>query len=204
MSAIPYTVEPRPDTGVNNVKLGMWLFLASEAMLFAGLFSAYFMLRAGAAEPWQPLRDHLGNAARNTLMLLAASGTFAAAVAAARARTVLPVWGGMVAGFRMYLYPAVLFALAFCALKASEYAALFDRGLGPATNTQFAVYFLLTGVHLLHVAGGMVVTTWLALTRASTWASSPAAVVNRMEAVALYWYFVDVIWLILVVLLYVV
>jgi heme/copper-type cytochrome/quinol oxidase subunit 3 len=203
MSAIPYTVERRPDTGVNNVKLGMWLFLASEAMLFAGLFSAYFMLRAGATEPWQPFRDHLGIAGRNTMVLFAATAVFAVAVAAARARTVLPVWGGTLA-FRLYLYPSVLFALAFCALKGSEYAALFERGLGPATSTQLAVYFLLTGVHLIHVAGGMLVSVWLAFTGASTWKASPAVVVNRLEAVALYWYFVDAVWVAIVVLLYVV
>jgi|SRR5436190_211151 heme/copper-type cytochrome/quinol oxidase subunit 3 len=203
MSAIPYTVERRPDTGVNNVKLGMWLFLASEAMLFAGLFSAYFMLRAGAAEPWQPLRDHLGAAARNTVVLMASTGAFGAAVAAARARTVMPVWGGMLA-FRLWLNSSALFALAFCVVKAGEYAALFAQGLGPATNTQLSVYFLLTGVHLLHVAGGIVVCLWLALTRPATWAAAPPVVINRLEAAMLYWYFVDLVWLMLVVLLYVV
>lgn len=203
MTAVPYTVEPRPDTGVNNVKLGTWLFLASEAMLFAGLFSAYFMLRAGAGQPWQPIRDHLGAAGRNTVVLLAGSGAFVAAVHAARARTVLAAFGGVLA-FRAWLYAGSLFALAFCALKAAEYSALFGQGLGPATNTQLAVYFLLTGVHLLHVAGGLILNLRLALTRVVTWRSSPAAVVNRLEAAALYWYFVDAVWLMLVVLLYVV
>ena len=75
MSAIPYTVERRPDTGVNNVQLGMWLFLASEAMLFAGLFSAYFMLRAGAPEPWLPLaqRRHGLNVLRSGPIVRCAS-----------------------------------------------------------------------------------------------------------------------------------
>ncbi len=47
---IPYTVAERPDTGLNNVKLGIWLFLASEVMLFGGLFSTYILLRVGATE----------------------------------------------------------------------------------------------------------------------------------------------------------
>ena len=46
---IPYTVETRPDTGLHNSKLGIWLFLASEVMLFAGLFSTYILLRTGSA-----------------------------------------------------------------------------------------------------------------------------------------------------------
>jgi heme/copper-type cytochrome/quinol oxidase subunit 3 len=202
MSAIPYTVERRPDTGVNNVMLGTWLFLASEAMLFAGLFSAYFMLRAGAEQPWQAFRDHLGLAGRNTMILGAASWTFFAAVSAARAGTVFPGWGGGFA-YRPWLCASALFGLAFCALKAGEYSALFARGLGPGTSTQLAVYFLLTGVHLLHVAGGILLNLWLAATFRSNRASSAPIVINRLEAAALYWYFVDAVWLILVVLLYV-
>ena len=52
---IPYTVEVRPDTGLTNPKLGIWLFLASEVMLFGALFSSYILLRTGAAE-WPPPR----------------------------------------------------------------------------------------------------------------------------------------------------
>ena len=51
---IPYTVEPRPDTGIYNAKVGIWLFLASEVMLFGGLFSAYVLLRVGADEGYWP------------------------------------------------------------------------------------------------------------------------------------------------------
>ena len=51
---IPYTVQPRPDIGLYNAKLGIWLFLASEVMLFGGLFSAYVLLRVGAAPGYWP------------------------------------------------------------------------------------------------------------------------------------------------------
>ncbi|MEO6237066.1 MAG: cytochrome c oxidase subunit 3 [Vicinamibacterales bacterium] len=203
MSAIPYTVDRRPDTGVNNVQLGMWLFLASEAMLFAGLFSAYFMLRAGAAEPWLPLRGHLASAGTSTFVLFAGTAGFVAAVRAARAKRELPLWGGVMA-FRVMLFASSLFALSFCALKLSDYASLSEAGLGPATSTRMAVYFLLTGVHLVHVAGGLLVNLALLLTSPGTWRDAPLLVVNRLEALALYWYFVDAVWLIVFVLLYVV
>ena len=60
---IPYTVQPRPDTGLYNAKVGIWLFLASEVMLFGALFSAYILLRVGAPEGYWPhgwLDVHVG------------------------------------------------------------------------------------------------------------------------------------------------
>jgi cytochrome c oxidase subunit III len=72
MMDIPYTVERRPDTGINNVLLGTWLFLASEVMLFGGLFSAYVLLRAGAtAWPEGSSVSSVPLGALNTLVLLA-------------------------------------------------------------------------------------------------------------------------------------
>ena len=58
MSNLPYILEERPDTGLNNSKLGIWIFLASEVMLFGGLFSAYILLRTGAPI-WPPLTKTL-------------------------------------------------------------------------------------------------------------------------------------------------
>ena len=72
---IPYTVEVRPDTGLSNGKLGVWLFLASEVMLFGGLFSAYVMLRTGVSD-W-PRGSTLLNvplATLNTMVLITRSG----------------------------------------------------------------------------------------------------------------------------------
>jgi len=189
MNAIPYTVERRPDTGVNNVQLGIWLFLASEVMLFGGLFSAYFMLRAGAPSPWVPLRDHLGPAALATVSLL--FGTIAVGIAS-RA----------VPRYRRWLISASLFALVFCAFKADDYQRFIAAHRGPAASTQMATYFLLTGVHLIHVLGGVLANIWVMLRSGA--APDPAPAVNRLRALGLYWGFVDVIWLLILVLLYVV
>src|SRR5215510_8420286 len=71
---IPYTVEPRPDSGLANGKLGIWLFLASEVMLFGALFSTYILLRVGAVEwPHGELNVWLG--ATNTVILICSSVT---------------------------------------------------------------------------------------------------------------------------------
>ena len=75
---IPYTVEPRPDSGLANGKLGIWLFLASEVMLFGALFSTYILLRVGALEwPHGELNVWLG--AINTVILICSSVTMVVA-----------------------------------------------------------------------------------------------------------------------------
>ena len=80
---IPYTVEARPDSGLYNAKLGIWLFLASEVMLFGALFSSYILLRVGAPEGYWPhgwLNVPVGTV--NTLVLITSSITTVLAWAA--------------------------------------------------------------------------------------------------------------------------
>ena len=80
---IPYTVETRPDTGLANGKLGIWLFLASEVMLFGALFSTYIILRTGSVEwPHGELNVWLG--AANTVILISSSVTMVPAVRGGR------------------------------------------------------------------------------------------------------------------------
>jgi heme/copper-type cytochrome/quinol oxidase subunit 3 len=189
MNAIPYTVERRPDTGVNNVQLGMWLFLASEAMLFGGLFSAYFMLRAGAPAPWLPLSDHLSGAVLATVNVILATAGVAAA-------------GRYLQRYRLCLGIASVFGVIFCLRKAADYQHFIAAGLGPAASTQMATYFLLTGVHLLHVAGGVLANLFVVVRSGA--APDPAPTANRLRALTLYWTFVDVVWLAIFVMLYVV
>jgi heme/copper-type cytochrome/quinol oxidase subunit 3 len=193
MDAAPYTVERRPDTGVNNVKLGVWLFLASEVMLFGGLFSAYFTLRSDAAS-WAPLVSHRPIAFVNTALLLVAGAAFAAGIKAARGRNV--------ARFRYATAGALVLAAGFLVLKGIEYTRAIHEGMLPRTSTEAGLYYLLTGVHAVHVLGGIIVSVWLVATSRTVWDAEPARVVNRLEATALYWYFVDAIWVVLVVLLY--
>lgn len=188
MTAIPYTVERRPDTGVNNVQLGIWLFLASEVMLFGGLFSAYFMLRAGSLTAWVPLRDHLPSALAATVLLMVA--------------TALTSTAGRWRAYRVALATAMVFALTFCVVKSMDHQALFEAGRGPASSTQMAVYFLLTGVHMMHVFAGVIVNGWVMVVSGGS--AVPAVLANRLRATSLYWYFVDAVWLVMLVVLYVV
>lgn len=196
MTVIPYTFERRPDTGVNNVKLGVWLFLASEVMFFGGLFSAYFMLRAGAESwPHGPAVLNLGLGLTNTVVLLAGTGVFTRAVRAARSGRADPI--------RRFLALSGLLAVAFLGIKGFEYSREIGAGLVPRTSTFFALYYTLTAVHALHVLGGLLLSIWLWTTSPSAWQTAPRHVVNRLEAAAMYWYFVDAIWVMIVLLMYV-
>src|SRR6266446_1565131 len=101
---IPYVVEPRPDTGLHNGKLGIWLFLASEVMLFGALFSTYILLRVGAAEwPHGELSVWLG--AANTVILISSSVTMVMAWASLK----MNQWGK----HRLYLSATVVLSLLF-------------------------------------------------------------------------------------------
>jgi len=184
---IPYTVERRPDTGVTNVTMGVWLFLASEVMLFGALFSAYALLRV-SAPAWPSGRDvlDLKMGVINTAVILISTALVW------RASRMHPVHGRRVA-------VSTLLAVAFLAFKALEYHDDFARGLVPSVNTFLAMYFTLTGLHALHVVGGAMANVWLL---ASARRVDARMTTGRAHAIALYWVFVDVVWLVIFGLFY--
>src|SRR5512138_1068536 len=110
---IPYTVTERPDTGLANGKLGIWLFLASEVMLFGAFFSTYIILRVGSTEwPYNSLNVWLGMA--NTFILIASSVTMVMAWATLKLNDF--------AKHRIYLIATFLLAAVFLVNKYFEYA----------------------------------------------------------------------------------
>ena len=190
---IPYTVEARPDTGLPNGKLGTWLFLASEVMLFGALFSTYIILRVGAAEwPHGELNIVLG--ALNTVLLISSSVTMVMAWASLK----MNEWSK----HRMYLGLTVLLALIFLVNKYFEYADHFARGEGPWHSTFLAIYFTLTGLHGLHILGGVVVMGYFLGPGTKLWKKNPEQFTNRIENTGLYWHFVDLVWIFLFPVLY--
>ena len=191
---IPYTVERRADTGVNNVTLGIWLFLASEVMLFGALFSAYALLRTSSPDwPSGPAVLSTALGAGNTVILLITTTIVWRARSASLATPASP---GAVRG---WLLTATLVAAVFLAFKATEYRGEIARGLVPSVNTFIAMYFVLTGLHALHVAGGMIANLWAAA--GASRLGSPITA-GRVRAITLYWAFVDVVWLVILVLMY--
>jgi cytochrome c oxidase subunit 3 len=185
---IPYTVEERPDTGLANGRLGIWLFLASEVMLFGALFSTYIILRVGALEwPHGELSITLG--AINTVILISSSVTMVMAWASLKMRE----WGK----HRLYLALTFVLALVFLINKYFEYSAHLAGGEGPWHSTFLAIYFTLTGLHGLHIVCGMIVMGYFLGPGAKMWKTNPEQFVNRIEYTGLYWHFVDLVWIFL-------
>ena len=193
---IPYTVEVRRDTNLYNAKLGMWLFLASEVMLFGALFSSYVLLRVGHPEWLYGADKHLSVplGTFNTLVLISSGITILLAWAALR----LNDFGK----FKLWMGLTIALGILFLGVKATEYAAKFAGGHYPHTHTFFAIYFLMSGLHALHVVGGLLVKVYLWGPGSRMWATDPERFTNRVEVVALYWHFVDLVWMFLFPVLY--
>ncbi|HSH37729.1 MAG TPA: cytochrome c oxidase subunit 3 [Chthoniobacterales bacterium] len=280
---IPYTTTSRPDTGLWNAKIGIWLFLASEVMLFGGLFSAYIFLRLDAPPGHWPrglLNVPVGT--MNTAILIASSVTVVLAWAALKMR--------QFSRYKLYMGITILCGVIFLAVKlANEWPDKFhhfgayikpdklekyepylgnkyakDKGLDqrveitghleneealhdpnvkeyhvkldavnadptnpegdrphfwplpksdkvahiakedvshadmfvPKHNTFFATYFTITGLHGLHVLGGVLIFLyfWLPI-GANLYKRNPEHLANRVEVAGLFWHFVDLVWI---------
>src|SRR3989338_2330641 len=195
MDAIPYTVEQRKDTGLYNAKLGIWLFLASEVMLFGALFSTYVLLRVGA-EHW-PLGSSILNVpigAFNTAVLIASSVTMVMSWVALKEKSFKR--------FRLFLGVTILLALTFLVVKGFEYNAKFAHHFFPEKSTFLAIYFTLTGLHALHIVGGVIVNGYFWGPGSNMWVEDPQRFINRIEVAGLYWHFVDLVWIFLFPVLY--
>jgi len=276
---IPYTREARPDTGLYNAKVGIWLFLASEVMLFGALFSTYILLRVSAPDELWPhgwLNVKWGTA--NTIVLITSSITTVMAWASLKLN--------QFSKFKLYHACTIVLALTFAGIKSIEYHDKFthyevtladgtfvdghmvphenklarqDDGTytgyaifsghtvkeekelydlhskhkkteaqaetasthaehqeirvegsqikkmsnyGPWHNTYTAIYFTLTGLHALHVIGGAIVIGFLWGPGAKMWKTDPERFTNRIEISGLFWHFVDLVWIFLFPVLY--
>ncbi|MCP5519091.1 MAG: heme-copper oxidase subunit III [Verrucomicrobiales bacterium] len=270
---IPYTVQARPDTGLYNAKVGIWLFLASEVMLFGALFSSYVLLRVGS-ETWPQGLLNVPLGTINTVVLICSSITVVLAWASLK----LKDFGS----YKLYQGVTVLLAATFMVIKSFEYrdklthywvrlndgtemtghiegkpfnwtkatlskpelglteihfhpdpvpaatgahadseaahghegAAAHEsltipvseisrlESFGPWRSTYLAIYFTLTGLHALHVVGGALVIGFLWGPGSRMWRSDPERLTNRVEVSGLFWHFVDLVWIFLFPVLY--
>ncbi|HTO96177.1 MAG TPA: cytochrome c oxidase subunit 3 family protein [Myxococcales bacterium] len=188
------------------MRLGMWLFLATEILLFAGLFTGYAVYRFEFPLAFADGSRHLNLAAGtvNTVVLITSS--FTVALAIHFARTDRP------RAAAVCLVLTILMALAFLGIKAIEYTEHFhERALPgkfyafkevpiPGAAMFYSLYFLMTGLHGLHVVIGMSVLTWI------LWRTLQGRYSSRyytgLELGGLYWHLVDLIWIFLYPLLY--
>lgn len=180
-------------TGIPSGKLGVWLFLASELMLFGTLFTTYLVLRMAAPSwprGWDVLNVPLATV--NTVVLISSSVTMVLAYAKAYERKL--------SGFRFYMGLTIALGCVFLVIKAFEYGAKFEHHHYPSTSIFYAIYFTLTGLHCLHVIGGLIFNGALLALSGKQW--DHPLFVGRIECAGLYWHFVDVVWIYLFPALY--
>jgi len=190
----------------DSAKLGMWVFLLTEILLFGGLFVAYAVYRS-----WNP--DMFYNAHKfldvtmgsiNTVVLITSSVTMALAIRSMQL--------GNKKQTLALLWTTLLLAAVFLLIKYFEYSHKFHLGQLPGkyytftgvqgTNPHifFSIYFIMTGLHGFHVMAGMGVITWMII-RTSRNEFSPEYY-TPLEMTGLYWHLVDLIWIYLFPLLY--
>src|SRR4051794_30358581 len=175
-----------PDThsGISNAKLGVWLFLASEVMLFATLFTTYIVLRMGSASwPWGWDALNVPLATLNTAILISSSVTIVRAYARAYDRDGV--------AFRLWTAGTLALSFAFLGGKAFEYGHEFHLGIGPSTSAFYAVYFTMTGLHGVHILGGIAVNGGLLYMSFVKEHWEHPLFLGRVEGAGLYWHFVD-------------
>lgn len=186
---------------VTAVRLGMWIFLGSETLLFAGLFGLYATYRVAHPGVFAAAIDHndklLGSL--NTVVLIGSS------YAVAMAHHVLK--GGRPDRAVKLIGVTLALAATFLCIKAFEYGHHFDEGIYPggrgahfagapaATAIFFTLYFATTGLHAVHVVAGMAVLAWIA--RRIHQRRVTAEREHVLELGALYWHLVDVVWIFL-------
>ena len=191
----------------SSAKLGMWLFLAQEVLFFGGVFVAYAIVRYFYPETMLAAHEHLSvpMGATNTVVLLFSSLTMALGVRAAQT--------GDQKQLQLMLWLTIACAFAFMVIKGFEYNHKFHEGLFPgkyykgegiagSPHIFFGLYFTMTGLHALHVVIGIGILFWI-LIRAKRGEFGPLYY-TPVETVGLYWHLVDLVWIFLFPLLYLV
>lgn len=202
-AAVPIqTDQAEPGIPVSNLKLGMWVFLLSEVMFFTALIGSYILLRAARpeafAEPGVVLNVPL--TAFNTFVLICSSVTMVKAFAA--------IQNGDQAGLRRWLMATVALGAFFLGVQAYEYYKLIEHGFVPLASAYAAegealyggTFYTLTGFHGAHVSIGVLAMIWITI-RAFRGRYTQESH-DGVETMGLYWHFVDLVWILLFTIVY--
>jgi heme/copper-type cytochrome/quinol oxidase subunit 3 len=194
--------KPMPGIGVYNQKFGMWVFLLSEVMFFTGLIGSYIILRFAHpdafAEPGRVLNVPL--TAANTFILIVSSVTMVKAFASIEL--------GDQRGLRRWLLATVLLGAVFLSIQGIEYVKLAEHGFVPMVDAYAAegaplygmTFYTLTGFHGAHVTIGVLCMIFVTV-KAFRGRYSQADH-GGVEVMGLYWHFVDLVWIILFTIVY--
>lgn len=209
------SLSHEPVTGVPHGKLAMWGFLASEIMFFSGFFGAFIVLRNANLEIFSASAAELNKwlALVNTVVLIGSSLTMALSI--------LNLQKGNVKLFRLFMGLTIICGLIFLVVKTVEYNGKFHHiltpeeithlrhgvpphdqilpGINPSTNVFFAFYFIMTGFHAIHVIAGLIPMVFMYVKSFTKEGYNHPV---KVEALGLYWHFVDLVWIFLFPILY--
>jgi heme/copper-type cytochrome/quinol oxidase subunit 3 len=206
VSTAPHTdadevVEPTPadavhhtSTGLSNEKLAMWTFLGSECLLFGGLISTFLLYRNRDVRGGPTVADlyDIPFTSVSSFVLLMSSLTMVLALSATQR--------GDQTRSRIWLLATALLGTTFVAGQVYEFTTFVKEGLGFTVNLQSSAFYVLTGFHGAHVTIGILIL--LSLVVMSLRGTLPAARAEVVEIAGLYWHFVDVVWIVIFTVVY--
>jgi heme/copper-type cytochrome/quinol oxidase subunit 3 len=190
----PPVAAPAGGLGVYTQKLGMWVFLCSEVMFFTALIGSYIVLRWGSAASW-PVPGNTLNipiTALNTFILICSSVSMVKAYASAVADDQRAL--------RRWLLLTVAGGATFVSIQAVEYHHLLENGFSPASGLFGSTFYTMTGFHGFHVTCGVI--SMIYVTIRAFRGEYAGGRYHGVETIGLYWHFVDLVWIILFTIVY--
>jgi cytochrome c oxidase subunit 3/cytochrome o ubiquinol oxidase subunit 3 len=187
--------HPETTTGLPHTKLAMWLFLASECLLFGALISTYVLYRGRSVEgPFPHDVFDIPYTSVSAFVLLASSLTMVLALSAAQE--------GDKGRTRLWLLATAVLGMVFVGGQVYEFTVFYHEGLKLSTNLFGTTFYVLTGFHGVHVTVGILML--LSLVGLSYAERLPADPSFPIEMVGLYWHFVDIVWIVIFTVVYLV
>ena len=183
----------RTSTGLPSVKLAMWLFLASECLLFGALITTYVLYRgASTTGPYPNEIFDIRYTSVSSFVLLASSLTMVLSLTAAEQRDF--------ARMRLWLVATAMLGLTFVGGQVYEFTSFYHEGLTIKSNLFGTTFYVLTGFHGVHVTVGILML--LTLVTFSYADRLPDDAAFPVEMVGLYWHFVDIVWIVIFTVVY--
>jgi len=180
-------------SGISNVKLGMWLFLGSECLLFGGLISTYMLYRGRVGQGPTPAQVFdIPFTSVSSFVLLMSSLTMVLAVSSATKKDDR--------GTTLWLTVTALLGATFVGGQVYEFTAFKSEGLGFGTSLFSSSFYTLTGFHGVHVTVGIIML--MAMVGIIQRSEFPGSKAETIEMIGLYWHFVDIVWIVIFTLIY--
>ena len=187
--------EHHTSTGLDNVKMGMWAFLGSECLFFGSLITTYLLYRSQSAGGPGPGDVYdIPYTSVSSFVLLMSSLTMVLALSA--------IQHGNHAGMRVWLLATAFLGMTFIGGQIFEFTTFYEEGLALSTSPFGSAFFVLTGFHGAHVTIGILML--LSLVGMNLTGHLETADARKVEMVGLYWHFVDIVWIIIFTVVYLV